>query len=228
VVGLTPDGVDEVERAASPGKSGTEELASIKFQTGDVSNSVIQVGGGREASVSTSLPSVPDSGKSTGGRVGRVLSDSPRQVIVAVLAGLLVVAILALWATLRGGGTKGSTSGVIAAGGAGSSTTAAGVVFRFDDLKGGSSVIEVFPGVTSSHADQTHSGTYLGGQTAAAVCKTTGRPVISNTAVGERAKQSSVWVRIAGPGDRSFYATLTYGDIAQSALDALPQCQTVP
>src|SRR5581483_1111770 len=45
----------------------------------------------------------------------------------------------------------------------------------FDDLGGGSSVIEVYPGVTSSVADKQYNGTFNSGDRVMAECKTEGR-----------------------------------------------------
>jgi hypothetical protein len=63
-------------------------------------------------------------------------------------------------------------------------------------LGGGSSVINVYPGVTDFPADKAHNGTFADGQTATAVCKAIGPTVHSNTAAGERDKQSGVWLRV--------------------------------
>lgn len=103
-----------------------------------------------------------------------------------------------------------------------------GALFTFDDLGGGSSVIRVFPGVKDTTADQLENGTFFGGQTTTALCKTTGRLASSVTSAGERPRSSNVWLEVlAQPGKRSF-ARLIYGDIDPAALARLPQCTNVP
>ncbi len=119
-----------------------------------------------------------------------------------------------------------------AAAGAATSTVAANpaaeasATFRFDALGGGSAYIRVFPGVGPD--DLIHNGTFMHGQTAPAVCQTTGRPVISDPTVGERRRESDVWVQIIGSPGLTQFAPLTYGDIEDEALAALPQCVDVP
>jgi hypothetical protein len=58
--------------------------------------------------------------------------------------------------------------------------------FRFDDLRGGSSIVNVYPGVHDTAADRQLNGTFLSGQTTTATCKTTGRLVRSDPSAGER------------------------------------------
>lgn len=230
LVALTPSGVDEVERAASSGDAGTAELAGVTLHTGDVSNSIIQAGTGNRGSAGPPpAPAQKESGTGLAGWVRRILADSPRQVIVAVIAGLLVAVIIGVYASLAGGSSKKPATGgssIAASGSAGPAL--AGAAFRFDDLGGGSSVIEVFAGVTSSPADRTVAGTFRSGQTTTALCKTTGRTVTSNPSSGERPKQSNVWVQVAGSPGKTSYATLTYGDISPTALARLPECQNAP
>ncbi|MEX5718199.1 hypothetical protein [Geodermatophilus maliterrae] len=98
----------------------------------------------------------------------------------------------------------------------------ASATFRFDALGGGSPYIRVFPGVGPD--DLVHNGTFMDGQTVPAVCKTTGRLVVSDPSVGERPRQSDVWVQIIGSPGLTQFARLTYGDIDPQALAALPEC----
>jgi hypothetical protein len=98
----------------------------------------------------------------------------------------------------------------------------ASATFRFDALGGGSAYIRVFPGVGPD--DLVHNGTFMDGQTVPAVCKTTGRLVVSDPSVGERPRQSDVWVQVIGSPGLTQYARLTYGDIDEAALAALPTC----
>ena len=94
--------------------------------------------------------------------------------------------------------------------------------FLFDDLGGGSSVIQVYPGAGTSEADKVHNGTYMAGQPAMAECKTEGRTVHSDTSVGEADRTSNEWVRIQGDPDR--YATTVYIQDPERLLAALPDC----
>ncbi|SFP62947.1 hypothetical protein SAMN05660464_3760 [Geodermatophilus dictyosporus] len=57
-----------------------------------------------------------------------------------------------------------------------------------------------------------------------AVCRTTGRVVVSDPSVGERARQVDVWVQVIGSRGLTQYAPLTYGEIAANDLDRLPSC----
>ncbi|MGY1846963.1 hypothetical protein [Blastococcus sp. SYSU DS1021] len=86
--------------------------------------------------------------------------------------------------------------------------------------------IRVFPGVGPD--DLIRNGTFTDSQTALAVCKTTGRLVVSDPSVGERPRQSDVWIQVIGSPGLTQFAPLTYGDIDQAALDQLPQCENVP
>lgn len=90
----------------------------------------------------------------------------------------------------------------------------------FDDLGGGSSVIEVFP---SPRSDQ-YDGTYYDGDRATAICKTEGRERQSDPSVGELARQSDEWIRIVGtPGEQQF-ATAVYVEHPQHLLAQLTEC----
>jgi hypothetical protein len=96
--------------------------------------------------------------------------------------------------------------------------------FRFDALRGGSAIVNVYPGVQDTAADRQPNGTFLSGQTTTATCKTTGRLVRSDPSAGERPRQSAVWLRVAAQAGQISYASLTYGDIDQKALAVLPPC----
>lgn len=99
------------------------------------------------------------------------------------------------------------------------------LTFRFDDLGGGNRVIRVFPGV---HDDLVPNGTFNSGDVVPAVCQTTGQLVRSQPGLGERPRESNVWVRIVGSPGQTQYARLTYGDMAPEDLAALPQCRAGP
>ena len=99
-------------------------------------------------------------------------------------------------------------------------------VFRFDALGGGSQVIRVYPGVGESLADRTHNGTYFSGDVVLAICKTRGRTVRSHPEVGERPRESDIWICIDGSPGMTQYATLTYGDMTRGDLEALPSCDS--
>jgi hypothetical protein len=94
--------------------------------------------------------------------------------------------------------------------------------FRFDDLRGGSAIVNVYPGVQDTAADRQPNGTFLSGQTTTATCKTTGRLVRSDPSAGERPRQSDVWLRVEAQAGQISYASLTYGDIDQEARAVLP------
>lgn len=131
--------------------------------------------------------------------------------LAAALAGTLGLLVL-----LGGSGVLGSRQPTGAA------------PFRFDALGGGSSVIRVFPGVRDTPTDLIANGTFYGGQTAPAVCRTRGRLVTSDPSVAEQFRESDVWLQVlAQPGMRSF-ARLIYGRIDSAALAALPPCRNVP
>jgi hypothetical protein len=107
-----------------------------------------------------------------------------------------------------------------------SSTPAGSSDFRmaFDDLGGDSAIIRVFPGTTDTSQDRIANGTFSSGDVVAVKCRTTGRTVTSDPAVGERARQSDVWLEIVGtPGSLQF-APLTYAAISATTLAALPGC----
>lgn len=100
-------------------------------------------------------------------------------------------------------------------------------VLTFNDLGGGSSIINVYPGVKDTPEDKLPNGTYQSGNSVGAICKTNGRKVTSDTAAGEHPKESSTWVQIAGTPGLTQYAPLTYAEMTQTQLRNLPSCQEV-
>lgn len=165
---------------------------------------------------------------------------SPRQVrthrgmpllATLVMGGGILIAII-IWVILQSRHPEDtqrqsvpSTSADNSQNGSGSTATSPGrPVMTFDALGGGSSIIEVYPGVKDTPEDKRPNGTYKNGNTAGAICKVTGRSISSNTAAGERSRKSDTWIEIAGSPGAKQYAPLTYAAIAQSQLDALPNC----
>jgi len=98
-----------------------------------------------------------------------------------------------------------------------------GAGFSFDDLGGGSAVIQVYQGPSESAEDRIPNGTYLSGQTAIADCVTVGRLVTSDPSVGESLGASDKWVRLADT-EPPRYATTVYTNITDAALKGLPTC----
>ncbi len=96
--------------------------------------------------------------------------------------------------------------------------------FTFDALGGGSSIINVYPGVRDTASDKLANGTFADGQLTTAVCKTTGRRVRSDPSVGEKPRESNVWVKVVAQPGKTSYAPLSYGRMEQNALKALPEC----
>ncbi len=149
----------------------------------------------------------------------------PRSKRWPIITGVAVLACGAVAAVVFG--LREDDSGQQAAGAAASSAEAspaaeASATFRFDALGGGSAYIRVFPGVGVN--DLVHNGTFMHGQTAPAVCQTRGRLVKSDPSVGERPRESNVWVQVIGSPGLTQFAPLTYGDVEPEALAALPQC----
>jgi hypothetical protein len=92
---------------------------------------------------------------------------------------------------------------------------------RFDDLGGGSSIIEVYPGTSDSSADKVHNGTYRNGEVQPVVCHKIGRTIISHPDVGETPRTSSDWYMLGGPMVQ--FATGTYGNIVPVGA-VVPEC----
>jgi hypothetical protein len=68
------------------------------------------------------------------------------------------------------------------------------------------------------------TGVFPDGELAVATCKKSGRTVVSDTSVGEEPRTSNMWVLLKVVSDQPMYATLTYADIDQFELAALPTC----
>ena len=137
-----------------------------------------------------------------------------------VVALAVLVIVLIVWGVSSGGDGGGGGGGAGGSGGASQPSA----TFTFDALGGGSSIIRVFPGVGDAPEDKVHNGTFNDGDTAPAVCKTTGRLVVSDTSVGERERESDVWIRVIGSPGVTQYAPLTYGSIPDDDLEELPSC----
>lgn len=95
----------------------------------------------------------------------------------------------------------------------------------FDDLHGGSPIVEVYPGVTASAADRQANGSFNDGDSVPAECKTEGRTVHSNPGLGEEDRNSSDWIRIQGSPGETQYATAVYVENPSELLASLPSCQ---
>jgi hypothetical protein len=136
------------------------------------------------------------------------------QLIVA-LAMLVLVGVLVLaWAPWTGDSAPSTPSG----------QTSGGALFTFDALGGASPIINVYPGVSDSPADKIASGTFSSGQTAPAICKTTGRTVTSDVNAGEEQRESDAWIEVIEQAGVTHYASLTYGTMDQGGLELLPAC----
>ena len=101
-------------------------------------------------------------------------------------------------------------------------TQAASPTLVFDNLGGGSSIIQVYPGVTD--ADRQANGTYNAGDAVSADCKTVGRTVRSDPSVGELNRISDQWIRIQGTPSETQYATVIYVQSPDELLARLPDC----
>lgn len=160
---------------------------------------------------------------------------NPQAVLpAAVLAAFLLAGCTSSAATPESGpaeapapvstSTAEGSSSAVANPGAPAAVNADGIpiILRFDDLNGGSSVIQVYPGVTESDADKKFNGTFNDGDTAAASCRAQGRIVNSHPEVGEAERSSDDWVLLAGSA--GYYATLTYAELVPTDA-VLPECQ---
>jgi len=84
--------------------------------------------------------------------------------------------------------------------------------FRFDSLGStASSILNVYPGVSSTAHDKQANGTFHSGDVVTAVCVTTGRRITSDPNYGETARSSTEWVRLAAVEGVTQYASATYG-----------------
>jgi hypothetical protein len=94
----------------------------------------------------------------------------------------------------------------------------------FNDLGGGSSIIEVYPGPTESSTDRGANATYSHGDMVAVDCQTTGREVHSHPERGEENRTSDIWYRL-GETATAQYATAVYASITPSEA-VVPACPT--
>ena len=102
--------------------------------------------------------------------------------------------------------------------------------FQFDDLGGGSSIIQVYPGPGDTAADKVSNGTYRHGERAGVVCHAVGRTVVSHPEVGEQERESRDWYKLAGSTvvrGPDHYATATYGSL-QPPGATVPECPGPP
>ncbi|HEX7963367.1 MAG TPA: hypothetical protein VF466_02135 [Candidatus Saccharimonadales bacterium] len=94
--------------------------------------------------------------------------------------------------------------------------------FRFDDLGGGSRIILVYPGTSTSAADRASNGSYKSSDVVPITCHETGRMVSSHPEVGETPRSSMDWYRLVG--DKvTWYATATYGELVPPDV-YVPEC----
>jgi hypothetical protein len=96
-------------------------------------------------------------------------------------------------------------------------------MFEFNDLGGGSDIIEVYPGAGDTTADRRSDGTaYRDGEVRPVVCQEEGRWVESHPERGEEYRRSNIWYQL---GDMAVphYATAVYGDIIPAGA-TVPQC----
>ncbi len=106
----------------------------------------------------------------------------------------------------------------------GTSAASEAAVLVFDDLGGGSSIIQVYPGVQNTEVDKQYNGTFNDGDIVGALCKTEGRQVSSDPSAGEVSRTSSEWVRINGTPGVDQYATAVYVENSDDLLGKLPVC----
>lgn len=132
--------------------------------------------------------------------------DAFRNISFATLAGLAAVAC-------TGSGDASPTT-----------TEAPKVAFTFDDLGGGSPIIQVYESVVDTPEARTATGAYNDGETVSAVCVTTGREVSSDPSVGEEARTSDKWAMLASAPDQRQYATLVYAENPDQLESQLPNC----
>ena len=96
--------------------------------------------------------------------------------------------------------------------------------FKFNDLNGDSSIVNVY-GDPSENGRNSNIGTYANGQTAVAECKELGRSVTSDAGAGETLKTSAWWLRVH---NTAYFATVVYTDLDSQAVasSALPTCNS--
>lgn len=84
---------------------------------------------------------------------------------------------------------------------------------QFNDLGGGSSIIQVYPGTTEQAADRLFNDAYEDGDLFPVECKTMGREIVSNTDAGEVARQSKEWYKLKRLDGVAQFATAVYADL---------------
>lgn len=137
--------------------------------------------------------------------------------VLAATTGV-VVAVLAV-------GTDSNDSEEPGGGGGTEPSRAINVQFTFDDLGSDASpIISVYPGVGDSDDDKTPSATFASGQSAPALCQTTGRIIRSDPSAGEEDRQSDIWIKVEEQSGLTHYASLTYSSLSPADLDLLPSC----
>lgn len=92
----------------------------------------------------------------------------------------------------------------------------------FDALGGGSSIIQVYPGVDDTQASRQSVAAFNSGDHVTAECKTEGRTVHSHPEVGEKSQSSNMWIRFQAPQPE--YATAVYVQDPTVLLGKLPHC----
>ncbi len=94
--------------------------------------------------------------------------------------------------------------------------------YQFNYRGGGSKIILVYPGTSTSAEDTKSNAQYYSGETYAIECQEQGRTV--KTGPGEQPVESNVWYRLmVEPGDVQ-YASQTYGDITIPKDVTIPEC----
>lgn len=99
-------------------------------------------------------------------------------------------------------------------------------ILVFDSLGAGSSVVQVYPGVTNSDVHKVSNGAFFDGDQVTPECKRTGRKVES---VGDEIKRASdQWILINGSPGLEQYATAVYVENPEQLLARLENCPFDP
>lgn len=105
------------------------------------------------------------------------------------------------------------------------STNPNATTMTFDSLSDvGTTVIQVYPGVTEAEADRQYNGTYLDGEVVTVDCKTRGRTVVSDPSLSEVLRESNQWIHLASSNGEDRFATAVYIEEPEAVLAALPEC----
>jgi hypothetical protein len=143
-------------------------------------------------------------------RPRRVFGRAQTALVLLVAMAVLLVTVGLLWHDEGAPPDKSSAS---------TST----VTLTFDDLGGGSSVVQVYAGDHDFAGDHQVTGRYYDGDRLQALCVEHGRPVGSVPSLGEESRHSDLWVKVAGPTGTEQFATLVYADLDAPAT-VLPRC----